>query len=366
MNAILTFTVSTFILSLLICSGCQQQSPPAQTLPRPVKVFRVSGSTTTPQSFAAEVQARHETLLSFRVPGKVTNRPVDIGDKVDKGQLLAQLDGSDYQLAVQGLQAQLKAASAERDFIQADWQRYRELLKQKVISAPDFDKHETAYTAAQEKVTGLKAQLAQARNQLRYTELHADRDGVVLALATEVGQVVAAGQTLIKLAQQNDKEIHFDIPEHQVAALKPNQSVEVSLWATGGQRFKAKIREIAVAADPVSRTYRVKATLLEGLTEARLGMTATVLLPTDSQITPAAPLSAVFTPQDRPEQARVWLVDETAQTIKSLPVQIGEPRPDEQVAVFGINAGQLLVSAGVQRLHEGQAVRLPEPTEAQP
>jgi multidrug efflux system membrane fusion protein len=175
-----------------------------------------------------------------------------------------------------------------------------------------------------------------------------------------------SGQTIVKLAQQNDKEIHFDIPEHRIAALKIGQSVQVGLWANDNQGLAAKIREIAAVADPSSRTYRVKASLSEGLAQARLGMTARVILPVDPQNLIAVPLSALYSPQDQPQQSRVWVVDEQTQTVQSQAVQIGNPMPQEQVAITGINAGQLLVSAGVQRLAEGQKVNLLASNRVQP
>jgi len=352
---------------MLLIGGCNHEDPPAPTPTRPVKTFRIKDNTTqTATPYPGEVKARYETVLSFRVAGKILERRVDVGDNVRKGQLLARLDSRDYQLAVQGLQAQLKAASAERDFAKADVNRYRELLKQRVISPPDLDRHETAYTAAQEKMTGLQAQLAQAANQLHYTDLHADRDGVITALAAEAGQVVTDGQAIVTLARLDEKEIHIDIPEHRVAEIKVHQPVAITLWATGSKRFKARIREIAAAADPLSRTYRVKATLQDDLAEARLGMTASVWIPGATQTAIAVPLAAIFTPQSEPRTPRVWLVDEQTHTVKSVPVQLGETLDDGYIAVIGPSVGQLLVSAGVQRLTEGQPVRLPESGEAQP
>jgi membrane fusion protein, multidrug efflux system len=347
------------LLSLLI--GCSNQDQKANLPPRPVKVFRVGtisvGSVT---SYAGEVRARFETTLSFRVTGKILARPVEIGDRVRKGQLLGSLDNSDFQLAVQTLKAQLKSAAAYRDFTKDDLARYRELLDQKVISNPDFDRHQTAYTNAQERVAELEAQLKQTLNQLEYTELTADREGVITALEVEKGQVVAAGQAVVKLAQTDEKEIHFDIPEQRIAVIKNHQIMAVSLWSEDGRRFKAEIREIGASADPVSRTYRVKARLLEGQEDAHLGMTATIWLASEKADLMAVPLTAVFTSQAQPKKQQVWLINESAGTVKAVPVQLGTALPDERISIEGLQAGQLIVSAGVQRLKEGQAVRLSE------
>ncbi|WKJ90557.1 efflux RND transporter periplasmic adaptor subunit [Methylomonas montana] len=350
-----------FLLPLMISVGCSDQDKPTPAVSRPLKVFRIEDTTTVGvMSFAGEVRARIETPLSFRVAGKLLERKVDVGDPVRKGQLLAILDGNDYRLATQSLKAQLASAQADSNFLRDDLARYRELLAQQVISPPEFERHETAYTTARERTAALEAQLGQALNQLTYTELHADRDGVVTALAVEAGQVLAAGQAVMTLAQLDEKEIHFDVPEHRLPEIQRQQVVNVSLWSDGNRRLKAKIREISSAADPASRTYRVKASLLDGLDAAQLGMTATVHVAANTASRIAIPLSAVYTPQNQPDHPMVWLVNEQAATVKSVPVRLGETLAGERIAVEGLTAGQLLVSAGVQRLADGQAVRLPE------
>jgi multidrug efflux system membrane fusion protein len=352
--------LSGLLLQLTISAGCSDHHKPTSAVSRPVKVFRIEDTATFGvMSFAGEVRARIETPLSFRVAGKLLARKVDVGDPVRKGQLLAILDDNDYRLAVQGLKAQLAAAQADSTFLRDDLVRYRELLAQQVISPPEFERHETAYTAARERTAALAAQLAQALNQLTYAELHADRDGVVTALAVEAGQVLVAGQAVVTLARLDEKEIHFDVPEHRLAEIRRQQAVNVSLWSEDNRLIKARIREIASAADPASRTYRVKASLLEGLDAAQLGMTATVHIAANNASGIVVPLSAVYTPQNQPDHPLVWLVDEQAATVKSVPVKLGETLAGERIAVDGVAAGQLLVSAGVQRLAEGQTVRLP-------
>jgi membrane fusion protein, multidrug efflux system len=348
-------------VSLLI--GCSSQDQEVKLPSRPVKVFRVGNASDSEgniTSYAGEVRARFETTLSFRVSGKILARPVEIGDRVRKGQLLAKLDNSDFQLAVQTLKAQLKSAVADRDFTRDDLTRYRELLNQKVISNPDFDRHQTAYTNAQERVAALEAQLKQALNQLDYTKLSADRDGVITALEVEKGQVVAAGQPVVKLAQLDEKEIHFDIPEQRISEIKNHQTVAVTLLSDNDRKFNAKIREISASADPASRTYRAKATMQDGQEEAHLGMTATVWIASDNAERIVVPLSAVFTSQAQPKQQQVWLIDETTRTVKAVPIHVGTALPGELVSIEGLQSGQLIVSAGVQRLKAGQTVRLSE------
>jgi len=348
-------------LLLLILAGCSHQDQDRQTL-RPVNVIRItSQQTQNNRPFPGEVRARFETTLSFRVAGKLINRSVDMGDRVRKGQMLARLDSSDYRLTSQSIKAQLIAAKADRKYSRDDLSRYRELFNQNIISRPELDHRQTLDISAQQKVAALEAQLGEAGNQLAYTDLRADRDGVVTALEVEAGQVVAPGQPVIRIAQLNEKEIPIDIPEHRVTGIDLQQDVAVTLWADGDKRIKARIREIAAAADSASRTYRVKVTLLEGRDDARLGMTATVWIPSNTPSNPTVPLSAVFTPQNQPEQPSVWVVDERTSTVNAVPVRIGDTLSGERVAITGLAAGQLIVSAGANRLVEGQSVRLPHP-----
>lgn len=353
--------LACLLLPLTMFLACTPQDRQPQQVARPVKIVRIGDETAAGvMSFAGEVRARYETTLAFRVSGKMIHRFVEVGDRVHKGQRLARLDSNDYQLGTDALHAQFKSARAEQDFLRDDLARYRELLNLRVISPAEFDRHETAYITARERVAALKAQLSQATNQLQYTDLPADRDGVVTALEAEVGQVLAAGQPIVKLARLDEKEIHIDIPEQRVAEIELHQKVRVTLWAGGDRQITARIREIAAAADPASRTYRVKATLLEGQDEARLGKTATVWIPLTPPSRIAVPLSAVFTPQNEPERPRVWVLDEQASTVRSVPVQLGEALDGERIVVEGVVSGQLVVSAGAQRLAEGQTVRVPE------
>lgn len=349
------------LLSLLFVSGCSTPNEPP-TAPRPVRVFQVGeAGLSGAAGFAGEITPRRETTLAFRVPGKVAIRWVEVGDRVRKGQAIARLEASDYRLATQNLKAQLAAARAERDFTAADSARYRELLDQNIVSPPEWDRHQTAAVAAREKVAALEAQLEQTANQLGYSELAAERDGVIAALNIEAGDVVAAGQPVARLAQLDDKEITIQVPEQRIAEIAPGQEIAVTLWARPDLRLKASIRELAAAADPATRTYRVKASLLEGQEQTRLGMTATLWLPARPSATLAIPRSAVFAAHAEPQQAKVWLVDAQAHTVRSVPVALGRTLDGQRIEVSGLVPGQVVVSAGVQRLTEGQAVSLYQP-----
>lgn len=341
---------------LAVAAGCGRQNQNAQP-PRPVKVVRVSKDTANHvTAYAAEVRPRHETVLSFRVPGKVIARPVEVGEQVRKGQVLAELDSADFRLAVAAMQAQLKAAEAEQRFAGDELDRYRDLLAQQVVSQPDLERRQTAETAAKARGDVLKAQLAQAANQLEYARLTADRDGVVTSAEADSGQVVGAGQAIVKLAQADDKDVWFDLPEHRIGGIRVGQEIDVALWADRQAKIQARIREISAAADPSTRTFRVKAALPAEQNNVRLGMTATVWLAAPAQERIAVPLAAVFTSQAEPKQPKVWRVDEQTGTVKAVPVKLGAALAGERVEIDGVPEGALIVSAGANRLVEGQAV----------
>ncbi|WP_045226281.1 efflux RND transporter periplasmic adaptor subunit [Methyloterricola oryzae] len=353
-----TFRYSSIpiLLGILGLAGCS--TPPENPAPpRPVRVIRVGEAAAHPTAgFAGEVTARRETALAFRVAGKVVTRLVEVGDRVRKGQVIARLDANDYRLATQNLKAQLTAARAECEFSRADLARYRELLDQNIIAPPEFDRRQTAYTGAKERVAALSAQLEQTANQLRYSELTAERDGVISGFSVEAGDVIAAGQSVARLAQLDEKEVTVHVPEQSIGDVTPGQAVEVSLWSQGERRFRGSVREVAPAADPATRTYRVKAALLDGRDQALLGMTATVWLTTTEPTVPVIPRSAVFTTHQDPKQPKIWLLD--ADTVRSVPVTLGRALDGEHIEVAGVAPGQTIVSAGVQRLIEGQAVRV--------
>ena len=352
-------------VGLLLAAGCSPPPEP-QVRPRPVRVAQVqTAALGSNAGFAGEVRARREIQLAFRIGGKLAVRRVEVGDRVRKGQLIAQLESDDDRLAVQSLKAQLIAAQAERDFLRADLERFRELLQQAVIAQPEWERHETAYTAARERVAALEAQRAQAGNRLAYAELRAERDGVISGLAAEAGDVIAPGQPVAVLAQFDQKDIVIQVPEQRVQGLKPGLEVIARLGADGPRPLKARIREIAPAADLLTRTYTVRAALVEGLDQAALGMTATLWLPAPKPSAALAiPLSALFTTPADPSGARVWIVDRSSATVATRRVTPGAPLPDARIEVSGLSPGEWVVTAGVQRLAEGQAVNVLEPVAA--
>ena len=344
------------LAAAVVLAACGPK-PVVQDPVRPVITQRVMpGAAASRDVYSGEVRARYETDLGFRVGGKLVSRAVDAGARVTRGQVLARLDPEDAKLAALGSAAQL--ASADSDFILAksELDRYADLLAKKFISQSAFDVKQNAFNAAKARVDQTRSQAAITSNQAAYTTLVADADGVVISVAAEPGQVVTAGQAVLKLARAGEKEVVINAPESQLARFKVGQDVGISLWADPNTLFPGRIREIAGGADPVTRTYAVRVTALNTPEQAQLGMTANVVF------NPAADASLVLLPLTALARggadAAVWIVDPRTSQVKLRPVAIGQFREDGVTVTRGLAAGDIVVTAGVHKLRADQVVRL--------
>lgn len=324
---------------------------------RPVLAMQVQpGRAEVRDVYSGEVRARHEADVGFRVGGKLVARLVDAGADVRKGQVLARLDPEDARHAAGAAAAQLAAAESDYAMAKAELARYRDLLEKNFISASAFDARQNAYNAAKGRLEQARSQAAISGNQAAYTTLVADTDGVVVSVSAEPGQVVAAGQPVVKLAQAGEKEIVIHAPESQLARFKAGEEVAVTLWSSPGRLFAGRIREIAGGADPVTRTYAVRVTALDPPADARLGMSANVHLRTalaDAQV--MVPLTAIARSRNEPA---VWVVDPATKQVKLRPVAVAQFREDGAAISGGLSGGEWIVTAGVQKLRDGQVVKL--------
>jgi multidrug efflux system membrane fusion protein len=343
-------------LSLAACS----KPPPPEPKPRPVRAMTViSPQGTDHWTFSGEVRARHETKLAFRVPGKVLRRRVDTGDQVQRGGLLAELDAADFEHARTAVAAQLGAARAEHAFARDDLERYRELLEQKLISPAEFDRRGTILRTAVDRVRALEAQLEQAANQVGYARLRADHQGIVTSVSVEPGQVVTAGQAVLTLARLDEREVQISVPEQRLGAIRLGQPVTVTFWVASSTSVKGRIREISPSAEPASRTYGVRVSLDHAPAWIAFGMTATVTIESKASSLPVVPISALFEPQNAAGTGpRVWIVDESTSTVKSVRVRVDALIDGERALLDGLQPGQRVIVAGATRLREGQSVRI--------
>ncbi len=350
--------VASFSVVALM-SGCTKPVPAEEPI-RAVKVLTVAvDSIQSGAEFSGEVRARVESRLGFRVAGKIVQRPVEVGQRVKAGQLLAQLDVQDYRLAAEGAKAQVAAAATNRNLAEADYKRFKELKDQNFISGAELERRDATLKAAQAQLEQAQVQLAGQRNQAAYTSLLADVSGVVTAVEAEAGQVVAAGTPVVRIAQDGARDVVFAVPEDRVAVIKPGTSVDVRSW-TGGANRKGLVREVAASADPVTRTYQVKVSLdVKDATAAPpLGATVYVTPEVFSRVgIPVIKLPTSALKQDGKTTA-VWVLDKASMTVKSQPVEIATADGNDAIIASGLAPGMLVVSAGVHVLQAGQKVTL--------
>ena len=341
-------------------AGCSRPEPPPEPV-RAVKLLTVGASEVQAQRlFAADVRARVESRLGFRVGGKLVQRHVELGQAVRAGQLLAQLDARDYRLAVQAAQAQVAAATTQRDLAQADYERFAQLKAQNFISGAELDRRRASLQAAQAQLTQALAQASGQGNQENYTQLRADADGVVTAIEAEPGQVLEQGQTVLRLAQDGARDAVFAVPEDLVGQLRVGQEVAVRPWggaAEGAAKLRATVRDIAASADPVTRTFTVKAAL-SGSPLPPLGATLTVY---PSAFAPSGvqalrlPTSALWA---QGQQTAVWVFDAASSTVRAQVIEVAQVDGNEVLVRAGLQAGAQVVATGVHVLAPGQKVSI--------
>jgi membrane fusion protein, multidrug efflux system len=348
------FWLSGVGLAAVLLAGCAKQEPAPEPV-RAVKLMTVGAQALEfEREFPGEVRARSEARLGFRVPGKLLTRSVEVGQKVRAGQLLAQLDAADYQLAVQASQAQIQAARTQRDLAAADLKRYADLKAQGFISGAELERRDATLRSAQASLDQAQAQSQNQSNQQAYTALRADRSGVVVAVEAEPGQVLAAGTPVVRIADDGPRDVVVSVPEQQVAALKVGQKAWVRQW-TGGAGRGAMVREVAASADPLTRTFSVKLGLDGGGQELPLGSTAYITWAKAdvAQAPIKLPTSALWA---KGQDSAVWVFDAASHTVKAQAVAVATADGNQAVIAAGLKGGEQVVVAGVHVLAEAQKV----------
>jgi RND family efflux transporter MFP subunit len=342
----------------LLLAGCNTEASVKEEPARPVKVVVVSeADQQRTLTYSGVVRPRIESAVGFRVPGKIVERTVNVGDRIEAGQLIARLDSTDLKLTENSAMAVLTAARTRRDVASVNLERAKPLLPKGFISEAAYDIRRNEMDGAASAVDTAEAQLRQASNAVAYAALKADRAGIVTAVTAEPGQVVSAGQPVISLAETGETEIAVSVPEQDAGRLTVGQRAKVTLWAGSGVSLEGRIREIAGQADAVSRTYAVRVSVSAPPSKMRLGMTASVAIRVDEEATAmVVPLSALT---ERDGGPAVFVVDRDSKAVRRAPVSVGAAAEDGVRISEGINPGDMVVTAGVQFLRDGMRVRVP-------
>jgi RND family efflux transporter MFP subunit len=348
------------VLVLALLAACSKDAPPPDDV-RPVRALTLAvGGAQSSTEFSGDVRPRYESRLGFRVAGKISARKVDVGSSVKRGTLLMQLDPQDLRLGQAQAQANLRAAQTNADLARAELKRYQDLRSQNFVSQAVLDQKVAASRSSQASVEAARAQLNEQANQTGYASLVSDTDGVVTGIDAEVGQVVAAGTPVVRVARTDEKEVVIGVPEDQVDELRQAGDVKVRLWADPNRSMPGKIREISPVADPATRTYTVKVSIPEA-EEVRLGMTAVVDIVRQAGAGAAtqlrAPLSSLV---QHKGASSVWVIENAngAQQVRLQPVQVGGVAGNDVLLSGGVRPGQTIVTAGVNLLKNGQKVKI--------
>jgi membrane fusion protein, multidrug efflux system len=378
--AIIRVVFSAALIALALLAACSKPAP-APAPERAVKVITVGASgLQAGYEYAGEVRSQVESRLGFRVGGKIVKRQAEVGQRVKIGQILAQLDPQDFQLATDASRAALAVATTNRDLAAADFKRFQSLKEQNFISGAELERREATLKAAQAQVTQANAQLANAGNQVGYTNLVASVAGIITAVEAEVGQVVSGGAPVVRIAQDGPRDVVFSVPEDRLALVAVGSTAKAKRWSADGangagtgDEFNGKIRELAASADPLTRTYQAKLAIdMSVNSSATAGMNlplgSTVYVYPNNQL---AGVQAIKLPtsslmQSAQGASQVWLLDKTTMTVKATNVQVATADGNEAVIASGLKAGDVVVSAGVHVLSPGLKVSIYQEKSASP
>jgi RND family efflux transporter MFP subunit len=348
-------TGASIALLALALVGCNEIAAQKVELGRPVLVATVHYEPEQPErSFVGTIRPRIETDMGFRVPGKVAKRLVEVGQTVDLGQPLATLDEVDLKLQAEQAQAEFSAATGVLAQAAASETRAKDLRAKGWTTDAQMDQAKAAADEARARLNRAERSVELTKNSLSYATLVADTRGVVTATLIDAGQVVASGQTAIRVARFAEKEAVVAIPETLVGRAKDG-TASVTLWSEPNKKYAAKLREVAPSADPATRTYLAKFSLPDAGEKVSLGMTATLTLadPATERVA-RVPLSALFSQGGDPS---LYIVDASGDvTLK--PVSVKSYESNDVVISGGVDEGAKVVVLGVQKLDPAQKVRV--------
>src|SRR5437868_10351348 len=347
----LVLVVTGLAVSLIGCSQKRELDP--RTQPELVRIVEIGSSSGADPAFTGVVSARVQSNLGFRVPGKITSRLVDTGQFVRAGEPLMTIDRTDYVHAITARAETVTAARAKAAQAAADEVRYRGLVKSGAVSASIYDQIKAASDAAQADLAAAEAQEQVARDEGGYSQLIADADGVVIETLAEPGQVVAAGQTVVKLAHSGPREAAVNLPE----TLRPKLGSRAYATLYGSTvRVPVRLRQLSGAADPQTRTFEARYVLEGAAANAPLGATVTVHLSGDGETdTVQVPVASVL---DQGKGPGIWVLNSSTSTVSFQPVQVRQLGEELATISGNLHRGQQIVALGFYLFYDDQRARV--------
>ncbi|WP_166358356.1 efflux RND transporter periplasmic adaptor subunit [Pseudomonas akapageensis] len=345
------------VLCGLMLAACSKKEAPAEPV-RPV-LFTTAKEQSQEQlgRFAGSIQARYESVLGFRVSGRIAQRYVDVGSEVEKGTLLASLDPIDQQNQLRAAQGDLAKVQAQLINAQANARRQQQLFDRGVGAQAQLDAARTDLSTTKASVDQAQAAVDQAKDQLAYIELRNDHAAVVTQWHAEAGEVVSAGQGVVTLARPDVKEAVIDLPATLAEQLPVGLEFIVAAQLDPSINTTATLREIEPQAESTTRTRRARLTLATTPEGFRLGSAISVTLSSSIEPHTEVPLTALL---ERDGEVRVWVIDMQAKTVSTRVVKVASRGPGTALLTSGIKPGEHVVTAGVNSLKEGQKVKVDE------
>ncbi|WP_270279109.1 efflux RND transporter periplasmic adaptor subunit [Veillonella parvula] len=352
MNQRIIATIGALLIGTAIISGCGSEKPPEDTSLKVRTITIGEESGTTDAGYAGTIHNKTETNLAFQIGGRVINKFVNVGDVVQAGQVIAQVNGSDTSAQVQNAEGAVKAAQSAYELAETNAKRYRELYAQQAISKLQLDQAENQLNATSAQLQQAQANLNLSSNQNSYTNLTAPDTGIITAFNIEAGQVVATGQSVGTLAAGHNPEAVIALPEQELSKIYVGSPATITFWALPDVTVQGVVREISPVPDPVARTYTVKITLQNAPKEVQLGMTVNANLSTTDSTNISIPLTALV--KDSNGNNAVYIIrDKKAHLV---PIKTGEFGKNSVIVTSGLAKGDIVITAGTQQLQEGTAV----------
>ena len=357
-------SIRPFVANLLaavalgaVLVGCSEEKAETKAIIRPVKVVEIDAAAQARTlDYSGAVKARTEMNLGFRVGGKITERLVNIGDRVKPGDVLARIDPVDFELAVKSAEASLLAAETQVQTAALAKSRAEQLFGKAFSSRAQLDQARLAYDQAVSTRDAAAASLSQAKNQVAYTDLKSGQNGIVTAINSDIGQVVGTGTPVVTVAVDGEKEVEIAVPETDISEFTTGKPVKARFWSNDALVLDGHVREVSGSADPRSRTFSVRVSLPEDQ-RVLLGMTATVeTAVANAQPLASVPLSALARKDGKDI---VWVVDRKASIVHAREITLADFADHGVRVADGLRAGDLVVAAGTQFMSEELKVKLP-------